>query len=320
MDGSVKPPHAAQRRGDAMRRPISSAILAHAATVLATLTAASPALALESKPSPAVVSLAPSNTELLLDAGAGKAIVGVCSNCCQVLPSAQEHLKGKPTTGTFVSVNLERLTRLKPDVVLLVSGQEGIFSLLNKRGFKVVLLKNDKLTDIPSNLRQIGKLSGTEPATEQLSVKFDQALKELSATLRGASSRPRVFYCTWAQPLLTIGKKSFLNDVITTCGGTNIAGNLSQPYPHFSAEHLIMADPDVIVLPYDARDQAIFKRFPWNKLRAVRESRLYYSPAPKDDRLSRPSIGVLEGLYWLSIKIHPELKGKLDSWRRNFKN
>ncbi|MBA3994605.1 MAG: hypothetical protein C0469_13850 [Cyanobacteria bacterium DS2.3.42] len=277
-----------------------------------------PSSAAEIKSSPSIVSLAPSNTELLLDAGAGKTIVGVCSNCPQVLPNADQRLKGKPTTGTFVSVNLERLTRLKPDVVLLVSGQEGISSLLSKRGFKVVLLNNDKLTDIPSNLRRVGKLSDTEAEADKLSLKFELALKELSATLRGAPTRPKVFYCTWAQPLLTIGKKSFLHDVITTCGGTNIAGNLSQPYPHYSAEHLIMADPDVIVLPYDAKDQAIFKRFPWNRLRAVKESRLYYSPAPKSDRLSRPSVQVLEGLYWLTIKIHPELKTKLDKWHNRF--
>ncbi len=310
MDGNLN----TRNRGDAWRRPYR---LFTAAAAFAM--GMQPAFSVnEIKTSPKIVSLAPSNTELLLDAGAGKTIVGVCSNCCQVLPSAQELLKSKPTTGTFVSVNLERLTRLKPDLVLLVSGQEGISSLLSKRGFKVVLLNNNKLTDIPSNLRQIGKFSGTANRAEQISNKFDQALKELSATLRGASSRPKVFYCTWAQPLLTIGKKSFLNDVITTCGGTNIAGNLAQPYPHYSAEHLIMADPDVIILPYDARDQAVFKRFPWNKLRAVKESRLYYSPAPKDDMLSRPSIGVLEGLYWLTIKIHPELRESLGEWHARF--
>jgi iron complex transport system substrate-binding protein len=329
MAGSLNKPTPAKSRGGAWHHPVSrhqkpgdawrrSCRLV--ATVLAFLLGAVPAFGInEINTSPKVVSLAPSNTELLLNAGAGKAIVGVCSNCSKVLPNARELLKDKPATGTFVSVNLERLTRLKPDVVLLVSGQEGISSLLNKRGFKVVMFNNDKLTDIPSNLRQIGKLSGAETRAEQLANQFNQALKELSATLRGVSSRPKVFYCTWAHPLLTIGKKSFLNDVITTCGGTNIAGNLAQPYPHYSAEHLIMADPDIIILPYDAKDQAIFKRFPWNKLRAVKESRLYYSPAPKDDGLSRPSIEVLDGLYWLTIKIHPELKGKLDSWRKDFK-
>lgn len=322
MDGSL---NNQKRRGYAMRRLVLDTNKIAPVTALGAflgvslfVSAALPSPAVEIKNLPSVVSLAPSNTELLLDAGAEKSIVGVCSNCPKVLPNADKHLKGKPITGTFVSVNLERLTRLKPDVVLVVSGQEGIFSLLNKRGFKVVLLNNDKLTDIPSNLRKIGKLSSTETRADQLALKFDQALKELSATLRGASSRPKVFYCTWAQPLLTIGKKSFLNDVITTCGGINIAGNLAQPYPHYSAEHLIMADPDVIVLPYDAKDQAIFKRFPWNKLRAVKESRLFYSPTPRDDRLSRPSIRVLEGLYWLTIKIHPELKTKLDQWRDRF--
>ncbi len=266
--------------------------------------------------SPSIVSLAPSNTELLIEAGAVDAIAGVCSNCPQVLPNGKEQLKDKPITGTFTSVNLERLTRLKPDVVLLVSGQEAISSLLGKRGFKVVLLNNDKLSDIAANLRQIGELSGAKKAADEKATRFEHALQQLAALLKSAPTRPKVFYCIWPQPLLTIGSRSFLNEVITTCGGVNIASNLPQSYPHYSAEHLILADPDVIVLPYEAKDLSLFKRFPWNKLRAVKENRLFYLPAPKDDMLARPTMGVLEGLYWLTIKIHPELKSKLGDWHQ----
>lgn len=263
---------------------------------------------------PKIVSLAPSNTELLMDAGGTRSLVGVCSNCGQVIPKAKEQLKDVPVAGTFLNANLERLTRLKPDSILLVSGQEGIATLLKQRGFKHVLLHNDKLTDIPTNLRAIGKLSKTEKHADELANRFDKALVEFKTIIASAKTKPKIFYCTWAQPLLTIGKTSFLNDVVTTCGGINIAANLSQPYPHFSTEKLVLSDPDVVILPYDAKQQALFKSFPWNKLRATKENRVFYCPAPKEDMLSRPTLNVLMGLYWLSIKLHPELKQDLDKW------
>ncbi len=279
-----------------------------------------PALTLEAKPTPKIVSLAPSNTELLLDIGAEKTLAGVSTNCNQVIPNAAERLKGIPITGTFVTANLERLTRVKPDVVLLVSGQETIEALLKHRGFKVAVLKNDKLADIPGNLRKVGELSGKQKRADLLADNFEERLWVLNVLLNDASKKPKVFYCTWAQPLLTIGKTSFLNEVVTACGGINIAGGLAQPYPHFSVERLLIADPDIIILPYDAKKQELLKRFPWNKLRAVRENRLFYSPDPKDDMLSRPTMGVLEGLYWLSVRIHPELKPQLDNWHVKVKS
>lgn len=288
------------------------------ATALA-LSVLSPTVAAGSETKTAsIVSLAPSNTELLIDTGALNTVVGVCSNCATHLPNAKTELKGKPVAGSFVSANLERLTQLKPDVVLVVNGQEAIQSMLKKRGFNVRLLNNNKLSDIPENLTTIGRLSRTESKASALSLRFETALKELTAIMRSAKAKQKVFYCIWPQPLLTIGKTSFLNDVITTCGGTNIADNLPQAYPHFSAERLIMADPEVVVLPYEAKNMDLFKRFPWNKLRAVRENRLFYLPAPRDDLLARPTMGVLKGLYWLSIKIHPELKKQLDDWRTKF--
>jgi len=273
-----------------------------------------------SKKSPSIVSLAPSNTELLIDSGAEKSIIGVCSNCATHLPAAGSLLKGKPVAGSFVSANLERITQLKPDVVLVVSGQEAIASMLKKHGFNVVLLNNNKLADIPANLAAIGSLSKTEERALKLSATFKQALADLSAIMGSTKSRPKVFYCIWPQPLLTIGKNSFLNDVITACGGKNIADNLQQPYPQFSAERLIIANPDVIILPNEAKKMELFKRFPWNKLRAVKENRLYYLPAPKDDLLARPTMNVLQGLFWLSTKIHPELSLELAKWQATLRD
>jgi ABC-type Fe3+-hydroxamate transport system substrate-binding protein len=267
---------------------------------------------------PSIVSLAPSNTELLIDAGAEKSLVGACSNCANHLQNARPMLAKVPVAGSFISANLERLTQLKPDIVLLVSGQEAVQAMLKKHGFNVVLLNNQKLRDIPENLTTVGKLSKTESKASALSSKFEAALKALAKITSSAKSRQKVFYCIWPQPLLTIGKSSFLNDAITACGGDNIAANLPQAYPQFSVERLLMANPDIVILPYEVKNMNLSKRFPWNKLRAVKENRLFFLPAPKDDMLARPTMGVLKGLYWLSIKIHPELKKQLDEWRTKF--
>ncbi|MBC7999176.1 MAG: ABC transporter substrate-binding protein [Leptolyngbya sp.] len=265
-----------------------------------------------------LVSLAPSNTELLLDTGAVKSIRGICSNCQKVLPDGARRLNGVPVTGTFVNVNLERLTGLKPDVVLLVSGQEAMASMLKSRKFNVVMVNNDKVANIANNLRQLGKLSHTADKANKLADNFDQAVKKLSAIIGSSTQKQKVFYCVWPQPLLTVGEKSFLHDIITRCGGINIAGNLSQPYPQFSAERLVLADPDLVILPYEAKAFPIFSRFPWNKLRAVKNHRLFYLPPPKDDMLSRPTLSALKGMYWLSVKIHPELKQQLDGWQSKY--
>lgn len=265
-----------------------------------------------------LVSLAPSNTELLLDTGAVKSIKGICSNCKNVLSRGVKRLNGIPVTGTFVNVNLERLTGLKPDMVLLVSGQEAMASMLKSRNFNVVIINNDKVANIANNLRQLGKLSNTANKANKLADNFDLAVQKLSTIIGSSTQKQKVFYCVWPQPLLTVGEKSFLHDVITRCGGINIAGNLSQPYPQFSAERLVLADPDLVILPYEAKAFPIFSRFPWNKLRAVKNNRLFYLPPPKDDMLARPTLSALKGMYWLSVKIHPELKQQLDGWQSKY--
>ncbi|HEY9784769.1 MAG TPA: ABC transporter substrate-binding protein, partial [Candidatus Obscuribacterales bacterium] len=99
-----------------------------------------------------LISLAPSNTELLFDIGAGDKIAALCTNCAAVLKELRPQLVDKPTVGTFVSVNLERMTELKPRAVLLVSGQESLNSLLTRKKFQTYILPNSSLADISKNL------------------------------------------------------------------------------------------------------------------------------------------------------------------------
>lgn len=256
-----------------------------------------------------VVSFAPSNTELLYSLGAQDHLIGVCTYCDYPLEA-----KKQEKVGTFISANLERLARLKPKTVLVVDGQEALSNMLTRNGFHVVKLSNNSLNDIGSNMRTLGALTAHEAQSKELSSAFEQSLGQFNRILAQAKSKPRVFYCTWPDPLLTVGHNSFLNDVITTCSGVNIASNLPTAYPHYSTERLVLSDPDIIILPYEAHGLSFLNRQPWTSLRAVREKRVFYLPAPSEDGLSRPTTRIIKGMLWLAERLHPELSPQLKDW------
>jgi len=259
-----------------------------------------------------LVSLAPSNTELLCSIGAKSEIIGVCSFC----DYPREICNVKPV-GTFVSVNMERLCRLKPDYVLLVSGQEMLASQLAHNNFKTLILDNSHLANISKNLKFLGNITGKTVEASLTATNFEQALCGLKSLWPSQEKQPTVFYCVWPQPLMTAGRDSFLNEVITACGGTNIAAEVPSSYPRYSMEQLVLKNPDVIILPYEARGQSFLTRAPWTMLKAVKEKRLYYLPDQKHDTLSRPTMRVLSGLAWLSTILHPERKAELDAWQKS---
>ncbi len=313
--------------------------LAVAAGVLATLSACSPAITERSniadtgdrasssdktatptgeasaEPSE-FVSFAPSNTELLYAIGAQDNLKGVCAYCDYPVV-----VKQKEKVGTFVSANFERLANLHAQSALLVSGQDALASQLKNHNVHVDVLKNGKVSDIARNVRRLGELTNQKETAGELASNLETQLKELHEIIKKAKTTPRVFYCVWPQPLMTAGKRSFLNDVVTECGGINIAGELDVEYPQFSAERLVNSNPDVIVLPYETNKQKDFlKRAPFNALRAVREERVFVLPDTQHDHLSRPTLRIVLGISWLAKQIHPDLKDELSKWEEQSKS
>lgn len=258
-----------------------------------------------------LVSLAPSNTELLAALGATDHLVGVCTYC-----DYPQQISSITRVGTFVSANLERLARLKPDAVLLVSGQEHLDAILKHNNFKTLVLKNNHLNDIGLNIKELARLVGKEGKGEALAKNLEDSMNSFHNIIGSAKSKPRVFYCIWPKPLMTVGKSSFLDGVITACGGINIASGLEAAYPSYNAEKLLLAQPDVIIMPYEARTQEFLKQSPWKNLKAVKDGQVYFQPEPRCDMLARPTLRILDGLAWLGEKLHPELASNLSAWHK----
>ncbi len=250
-----------------------------------------------------IVSLAPSNTELLYCLGAQDKLKGVSSYC----------LSDKPIVGTFISASFEKLALMKPDLILLVSGQEMLAYQLQKKNFKVLVLPNEKLDDISSNLTKLGRLTGKTEKAKILTQTFQQKISELKQILSDGSTT-RTLICVWAEPVICVGKKSFINDLITVCGGNNVLSGKSFGYTRVSQETLLTSRPDVIILPFEAAGGKTVARPPWSRICNTRGVSTYYLPQNSSDFLSRPSLNVIEGLSWLATLLHPQKKVQINHW------
>jgi iron complex transport system substrate-binding protein len=258
-----------------------------------------------------IVSLAPSNTELIYSLGAQDKLVGISSYC-----SYPPETKSKPKVGSFVSINWERLARLKPDVVLLVQGQESLSFQLKKHNVKSIVLNNKSLDDISKNLVEIGKICGRSEKAAKLADGFKTNIAGLSETVKNEPKR-KVFFCVWPKPIVTVGGDSFLNDVITACGGTNIAAHAKSGYPKYSPEKLIASQPDLLVMPYESRNTNFSTTPPWSLLSATKKKNVYHLPDREHDFLSRPTLRIYGGLYDLARQLHPAKVSSLKTWYAN---
>lgn len=250
-----------------------------------------------------IVSLAPSNTELIYSIGGQGKLYGV-SSFCQV---------SKPVVGSFVSASYEKLAAIKPDVILLVQGQEALAFQLKNRHYNVQILPNEKIQDISDNLKKIGRLLNLENDAIILSKRFDSQIDSLRLITKTATPC-KTLVCVWAEPIICVGKKSFINDLVTVCGGTNVLSRKDLGYSRISQETLLSSRPNLIILPNEAMGSKTMEKLPWSKLCHKPGVTTFYLPKNKADFLSRPSLQVVDGLAWLATRQHPEEKVRINQW------
>lgn len=255
-----------------------------------------------------LASFAPSNTELIYSLNAEDSLVGVSTEC-----KFPEKAKSKPKVGSFIAAKYEKLAKIKPDVALLVSGQESLASQLDRHHYRTEVLNNYKLSDIPTNLKFIGKISGKTKEASYLSEQFNRAISELKEILE-VKEKPSLLFCIWLNPSICVGGEGFLNDVITICSATNAVDELSSSYPKLTPEKIISSNPDILILPFEAKADNQISRPPWSSLKAVKSKRVIFLPEAKSDMLSRPTLRILSGLHWLAVRLHPEESERLTKW------
>lgn len=264
-----------------------------------------------SLPAPAqrVISLAPSNTEILFALGAGSQIVG--RDSFSDYPEEAKSLLD--IGGGFSELNVEVILAQKPDLVLassLTSPEQ--IDALEKAGLTVFVLTNPKdFNGLYENLRLVAQLTGRQVEAEALVTQLEQRVAAVESKLSDVTDHPLVFYeldGTEPNAPWTPGPGTFIDTLIRMAGGENLGASLQSEWVQVSLEELIARQPDLILLG-DATwggvtVDAVAARAGWDALQAVRDGKVY----PFDDNLvSRPGPRLVEGLEAMARLLHPQL-------------
>jgi ABC-type Fe3+-hydroxamate transport system substrate-binding protein len=214
-----------------------------------------------------IVSLVPSQTELLFDLGLEDRIVGVTKFCIH----PKEKVKQKTIIGGTKNFKLEKIDELKPDLIIgnkEENYEEGIAALQEK--YPVWMSDIYTLDDALEMITQVGQLTGTEAKAQELA----QGIATGFAELPPAQPAIPTAYFIWRKPYMAVGNDNFIDHLLQRCGFSNIFAD--QPrYPEISPEQLQAANPKLILLssepyPFQEKHFAEFKQMcPQAKIKVV---------------------------------------------------
>lgn len=242
-----------------------------------------------SQPAQRIISLAPSLTELLFVAGAGRHIVGV-SEYSDFPPEAQ----GITVIGRYDMLDMEAIVGLGPDLIVAwrSGNPQAAVQRLIDLGFNVYVAEPLTLMSIAQQIENFSALAGT-PRTGEAASRYFREQLDILRTRYQDQRKVSVFYQVWNNPLISVGGNELINDVITVCGGQNIFGELGLA-PKIGIEAVLARDPETIIASgMDiARPEWLDDWRRWPQLQAVANEHLYFIPP---DLIQRHSLRVLSG-------------------------
>ena len=251
-----------------------------------------------------VVSLAPSITEIVFALGAGHLLQGVTQHC-DYPPEAGS----LPKVGSYVHLDVEKIVALKPDLCLGTrdGNPREVAAKLESLNIPVYAVNPRDLETVMDTLLEIGRLLHTEERAGALVEDIRRRIEGVKTRVAGTEKRPSVFFQIGIVPIVSVGTSTFIDELITTAGGRNLAAG-STPYPRFSKEQVVALEPEIIIITSMTRGQDFDPvRDEWNQwgnLPAVRNRRIHIV---ESDLFDRPSPRLVEGLELLSRLIHPGL-------------
>jgi iron complex transport system substrate-binding protein len=259
-------------------------------------------------PAQRIISLAPSNTEILYEVGAGGQVVAR-EDFTNFPPEA---LDLPSIGGGFSELNIELILSLEPDLVLAASltAAEQI-QALEDLGLTVFQISNPAdLDGLYDNMRIVAQLTGHEEDAEAAIGVLQVRVEVILEILADTTEQPLVFYeldSTDPSAPWTAGAGTFIDTLITLAGGANMGAAFEGSWVTISAEEILAQDPAIIILGdsiWGVTPEDVAARPGWETLSAVANGTIYPF---NDDLASRPGPRMVAGLEELAKLIHPEL-------------
>jgi len=246
-----------------------------------------------------IVSLAPANTEILFALGLGEKVVGV-TEFCNHPPEALD----KEKVGGYYPPDIEKIIALNPDLIFATDiHRHEVIPALEEKGFTVFALAPQTLDEVLESIQKAGTVTGKEEEALELVDEMESKIAEIEEKTSELEERPRVFYITWHDPLWTVGRQTWIDDLITIAGGANIFSQYFQSGAMVELEWVISLNPEIII--------ASQWSFEWANnatelelTDARKNGRIYQS---EDDLVQRSGPRLVNALEWFAYFIHPEI-------------
>lgn len=229
-------------------------------------------LVIEEEPT-SIVSLSPTATETLWAVGAGDQVVAV--------DDQSDYPEDVPTTKlSGYTPNTEAILGYEPDLVVTASEDADLISGLAAAGVPTLVLPSAAdLDEAYSQIERIGAATGHIAEAAKLVAEMQS---DIEAALEDAPQAKGLTYFHELDPaLFTVSKDTFIGEVYGLFGMVSIgdAADDGDAYPQLSAEYVVSADPDVVVLAdgecCDVTPEAVAKRPGWAGITAVRQGRVH---------------------------------------------
>ncbi|MBN8193555.1 cobalamin-binding protein [Bacillus sp. NTK074B] len=255
-----------------------------------------------------IVSICPSNTEIIDYLGLTPALVGVDD-----YSDYPEEVKSLPQLGPDLSINMDKLESLRPDLVLSslsVPGMEKNIAELEKRNIPHITLNPQSFTDIADDLLTVGRACGIEERSIECRHEFMSTVDRLKTLGGKVSHPPSLYWEWWPKPVFTPGKINWLTELSEMVGAKNMFDDVELASVQTDWDDVVKRNPDYICLAWvgvrqdRVKPELVKKRPGWNELEAVQRDRIFVL---EEALYCRPSPLLLKGAVKLAGLLHPDL-------------
>jgi iron complex transport system substrate-binding protein len=254
-----------------------------------------------------IISLCPSNTELCTYLGIEDQLIAI--DDYSDWPETLQHL---PKVGPDLSIDIDHVESLKPDLVLAslsVPGMEKNIVGLKERNIPHIIFNPQSLEDIAKDLLTLGEAMDLKEKAEEQAAKFRDAILQYKNIADKIETKPSLYWEWWPNPLFSPGGVNWLSEISTLAGGYNLFEDVDMASIQVTSEEVQKKDPDHICLAWvgvplrKVNPALVRKRQGWTDMKAVRNNHIHIMEEPL---FCRPSPRLLDGLSILAKTLHPE--------------
>lgn len=261
-----------------------------------------------------LISICPSNTELVGYLGLTSSLIGVDD-----YSDWPEDINTLPRLGPDLNIDIDKVEQLQPDLVLAslsVPGMERNIEELKKRNIPHMIVPNPKtLTEVGESLLAVGKATNREEKAEQLHKKYNQILTTYRTLSKQVDTPKTLYWEWWAKPIFTPGASNWLTEISELAGGRNIFADHPEASVKTDWDEVRKRNPDVMCIVWVgvAKDKVnpkvILKRSEVEQMAAIKNDQMYILEEPL---FCRPSPRLLEGLAKIAKILHPDVYAQVD--------